>query len=112
MSRWEQSVNKQYFDFEVMCRNKTDAARKALLEAEVSFKFFLSRGSTEKLFQHWERQRTKLSRPICNIDKNIKKIRAEITERENRFERLRLVTQDLLLRLHRPKTTDSRRDSQ
>ena len=36
MGKWEQSVNKQYFDFEVMCRNKTDAARKALLEAEVS----------------------------------------------------------------------------
>ena len=38
MSKWEQSVNKQYFDFEVMCRNKTDAASKALLEAEVSSK--------------------------------------------------------------------------
>ena len=38
MVKWEQSVNKKYFDFEVMCRNKTDAASKALLEAEVSSK--------------------------------------------------------------------------
>lgn len=79
----EQSVNKKYFEFEVMCRNKTDAASKALLEAE-----------------HWERKRTKLSRPICVLDKTIKKIRSEITEQESIFERLSEYKNFIILFVH------------
>jgi len=81
--KWDQTVVKKYSEFEQMCRNKNDAASKALVEAE-----------------HWTRKRAKLSMPIVKLDRSIRSIRADLTELENRFENLSEYKHFIILFVH------------
>jgi len=71
ISKWGKAVAKKYLEFEMMCKNKNDSASQALLEAE-----------------NWTRKRSKLSKPIVMLDRQIRSIRAEITNQETRYEKL------------------------
>ena len=52
--KWEKDVAKKHLEFEIMCKDKNDAAAKALLEAE-----------------NWTRKRLRLSRPVVMLERNI-----------------------------------------
>jgi len=71
IAEWEKNVAKKHLDFEIMCKEKSDCAAKALLEAET-----------------WTRKRMRLSRPVVMLQRHITCLRSEITEKENRLEKI------------------------
>ena len=54
IAEWEKNVAKKHLDFEIMCKEKSDCAAKALLEAE-----------------NWTRKRLRLSRPVVMLQRHI-----------------------------------------
>jgi len=96
IAKWETSVAQQHLEFEIMCKEKNDSAAKALFEAE-----------------NWTRKRLRLSRPVVMLERNITCLRSEITEKENRFEKVQeykhfivLIFHNFTNLIHRPITIE------
>jgi len=94
--KWERNVAYKYCEFEIMCKKRNDAASEALMEAE-----------------QWTRKRTRLSRPVVMLDRSIQSVRAEISEKEDRFEKLSeyktfiiLIFHNFTNSIHRPITKE------
>jgi len=96
IAEWEKNVAKKHLDFEIMCKEKSDCASKALLEAE-----------------NWTRKRLRLSRPVVMLQRHITCLRSEITEKENRLEKISnykhfviLIFHNFTNLIHRPITIE------
>jgi len=96
IAEWEKNVAKKHLDFEIMCKEKSDCAAKALLEAE-----------------NWTRKRLRLSRPVVMLQRHITCLRSEITEKENRLEKISnykhfviLIFHNFTNLIHRPITIE------
>jgi len=83
IAEWEKNVAKKHLDFEIMCKEKSDDAAKALLEAE-----------------NWTRKRLRLSRPVVMLQRHITCLRSEITEKENRLEKISEYKHFIILIFH------------